>query len=483
MITSEASPVTPAEPRVGSESDYHVVIIGSGSGAFANAIRSVGEGARVTLVERGTIGGCCVNVGCVPSKVMIRGAKLAQDQRRNSFAGLADHPPRIDRSLLTRQQKNLVDELRQAKYESILDSNDSISLVRGEARFVDANTVRVSRADGSEQDLLADRFLVATGSSPYIPNIDGLANTPYWTSTEALFSEEVPEHLAVIGSSVVALELAQAFRRLGSQVTVLARHTLLYREDPELGQGLSVSFESEGINVQTNTQATSVVHDGQKFLLTTNNGPIQADRLLVAAGRSPNTRALGLKHAGVELDPDGAVRVDDHLRTSAANIFATGDCANLPQFVYVAAAGGTRAAINMAGGDARLDLSAMPAVIFTDPQVATVGLSEQQARDQGLKVDSRSLALQHVPRALVNFETHGFVKLVAETASGRILGAQILAPEAGEMIQTAALALRNQMTVDDLADQLFPYLTMVEGLKLCAQTFRKDVKQLSCCAG
>ena len=463
--------------------DYHVVIIGSGSGAFASAIRSAEESARVTIIERGTIGGCCVNVGCVPSKVMIRGAKLAQDQRRNSFAGLADHQPEIDRSLLTRQQQKLVDELRQAKYESILDSNDSITLVRGEARFVDAHNLRVKQVDGSDLAITADRFLVATGSSPYIPNIDGLPDTPYWTSTEALFSNEVPQHLVVIGSSVVAVELAQAFRRLGSQVTVLARHTLLYREDGELGQGLIESFESEGIKVQTHTRASRVVHDGKTFSLTTKQGVIQADRLLIAAGRSPNTRALGLDQAGVELDSNGAVRVDDHLRTSAPHIFATGDCANLPQFVYVAAAGGTRAAINMAGGDARLDLTAMPAVIFTDPQVATVGLSEQQARDQGLTVDSRSLALEHVPRALVNFETHGFVKLVAETATGRILGAQILAPEAGEMIQTAALAVRNRMTADDLANQLFPYLTMVEGLKLCAQTFRKDVRQLSCCAG
>jgi mercuric reductase len=210
---------------------------------------------------------------------------------------------------------------------------------------------------------------------------------------------------------------------------------------------------------------------------------LTADALLVAPGRPANTAGLNLAVAGVDTTEDGAIVVDDHMRTSAANIFAAGDCTTQPQFVYVAAAAGTRAAINMTGGDAALDLSAMPAVIFTDPQVATVGLSEDEARKAGINTIIRTLGLENVPRALANFETDGFVKLVADAESYRLIGAQILAPEAGEIIQSAALAIRNEMTVQELADQLFPYLTMVEGLKLCAQTFFKDVKQLSCCAG
>jgi mercuric reductase len=210
---------------------------------------------------------------------------------------------------------------------------------------------------------------------------------------------------------------------------------------------------------------------------------LSGDALLVASGRPPNTAGLNLAAVGVETTGNGAIVVDDHMRTSAPNIYAVGDCTTQPQFVYVAAAAGTRAAINMTAGNAILDLSAMPAVIFTDPQVATVGLSEADARKAGINVDSRTLGLENVPRALANFETDGFIKLVTDADSNRLIGAQILAPEAGEMIQAAALAIRNGMTVDDLADQLFPYLTMVEGLKLCAQTFFKDVKQLSCCAG
>lgn len=465
-------------------SKSHVVIIGSGSGAFAAATKAVEGGASVTLIERAErIGGTCVNVGCVPSKIMIRSAQLAQYQRHNPFDGLADSEPDIDRSALLAQQVARVDELRGAKYESILQGNDAITLVRGNASFKNANTLLVTRADGSEKELCADRILIATGSAASIPSVPGLANVPFWTSTEALFADAIPEHLVVIGSSVVAVEIAQAYRRLGAQVTMLARTRLLSREDPLLGAGLTAAFEADGVRVLPGTSASQVSHENGVFSITIAGEVLSADALLVASGRPPNTGDLNLDAAGVATDDTGAVVVDDHMRTSVANIYAAGDCTAQPQFVYVAAAAGTRAAINMTGGDAALDLSAMPAVIFTDPQVATVGLSEDDAREAGIDTESRTLGLENVPRALANFETDGFIKLVAELGTNRLLGAQILAPEAGEMIQTAALAIHNNMTVRELADRLFPYLTMVEGLKLCAQTFFKDVKQLSCCAG
>lgn len=203
----------------------------------------------------------------------------------------------------------------------------------------------------------------------------------------------------------------------------------------------------------------------------------------MATGRVHNTSGLGLDAAGVQVDAQGAIVVDAVMRTSNPHIHAAGDCTELPQFVYVAAAAGTRAAINMTGGKAVLDLSAMPAVVSTDPQVATVGATEAQARQAGMAVESRMLTLDNVPRALANFDTRGFIKLVAEAGSGRLVGVQAVAPEAGELIQAAVLALHHRMTVQELANQLFPYLTMVEGLKLAAQTFDKDVKQLSCCAG
>jgi len=337
--------------------------------------------------------------------------------------------------------------------------------------------------DNSEQRLTPDRIFIATGASPFVPEIPGLSDTPYWTSTEALGAEELPARLAVIGGSFVALELAQAFSRLGAEVTVLARSTFMSKEDPALGEGLQEAFEDEGIRVLLHTVPTRVEHADGGFKLDTENGVVEADRLLVAASRLPNTAGLKLDRAGVETNANGAIEVDDHLRTSAENIYAGGDCTSMPQFVYVAAAAGTRAAINMIGGDAEIDLRTMPAVAFTDPQVATVGLTEAAARAQGLEVESRTLPLENVPRALANFDTRGFIKLVAEKGSGRLLGAQVLASEGGEIIQSVGLAMRGNLTITDLADQLFPYLTMVEGIKLAAQTFTKDIKQLSCCAG
>jgi mercuric reductase len=471
------------KPAFGGDDGLQIVIVGGGSGAFAGAIRATEEGATVNIVESGTLGGTCVNVGCVPSKVMIRAAQLVQHQQSSPFEGVKSLQPIVNRADMVNQQQSLVEELRAAKYQNILESNPAITLLRGRAHFVDANNLSVIDETGSETILQADRILLATGASPSIPAIKGLEATPFWTSTEALVAEELPARLAVIGGSVVALELAQAFQRLGSQVTLLARSTLLSKEDPDLGKGLLDVLISEGMDVRLHTLPNAVDYRDNEFVISSNGEIFQTDKLLVAAGRSPNTSGLNLEASGVVTDDHGAIVIDHRMQTNMPHIFAVGDCTTQPMYVYVAAAAGTRAAVNMTGGDATLDLSAMPAVVFTDPQVATVGLNEDQASTQGINTESRMLSLDNVPRALANFETRGFIKLIIERHTSRLLGAQILAGEAGEIIQTAALAIHNRMDIDDLANQLFPYLTMVEGLKLCAQTFRKDVSQLSCCAG
>ncbi|VAX14403.1 Mercuric ion reductase [hydrothermal vent metagenome] len=466
------------------DNDLHIAIVGTGSGAVAAAIKAADQGATVTIIEAAdVIGGTCVNVGCVPSKIFIRGAHIAYIQGHHSFNGLPLNTAKVDRKLMVEQQQKWVENLRHAKYESILETNPDINLLRGMARFKNSNTLLVTKQDGSEKEIRADRILLAVGASAAIPDIQGLKETPYWTSTEALVAETIPEHLIVLGASVVALELAQAFHHIGAEVTVLARSTLLSKEDPEIGKGLMEVLEDEGIKIMLNTSPDSISHNGKHFILQTNNGQIDGDQLLVATGRTPNTGMLDLDKAGIKTDHRSGIIIDDHMRTNVKHIYAAGDCTNQPQFVYVAAAAGTRAARNMTGDDVALDLSVMPAVVFTDPQVGTVGLNEQQAQKQGLQVESRTLDLENVPRALANFDTRGFIKLVAEKDSGRIIGCQVLAHEGGEIIQTAALAIRHRMTIQELADQLFPYLTMVEGLKLTAQTFNKDVKQLSCCAG
>lgn len=473
-----------------SDQQLHVAIIGTGSGAFACAIKAVENGAKVTMIERNPIiGGTCVNIGCVPSKIMIRAAHIVHLQKNHTFNGIKKQTPVVNRKELLAQQQARVDELRAAKYENILETNPDITLVKGDARFQDAGTIIVDQAHGEFVEIHADRFLIASGASSSLPPIQGLAETPYWTSTEALEAETLPEHLIVIGSSIVALELAQAYLRLGSRVTLLARHSILFNEDPAIGAELHRILEAEGMSILTHTEADAVSYkkslfsSGKFSIKTTKGHTLKSDQLLIATGRPPNTKDLALEQAGIKIAKGGAISIDDHMRTNVKHIYAAGDCTNQPQFVYVAAAAGTRAAINMTGGDAAINLSVMPAVMFTEPQMATVGLTEAQAHQQNIKTESRLLPLENVPRSLANFETNGFVKLVMEKHSQRLLGAQILAPEAGELIQTAVLAIHNQMTIDELAGQLFPYLTMVEGIKLCAQTFSKDVKALSCCAG
>ncbi len=467
-----------------SGSALRIAIIGSGGAAMAAALKAAELGAQVTLIERGTIGGTCVNTGCVPSKIFIRAAHIAHLRQSSTFdGGITASAPVIDRPALLAQQQARVDELRHAKYEGILNRNPAITVLRGTARFKDGGHLIVQITPGDTRAVSFDCCLVATGASAVVPKIPGLKDTRYWTSTEALVSDALPQRLAVIGSSVVALELAQAFARLGSKVTILARNTLFFREDPAIGAAVTAAFRAEGIEVLEHTQARNVAYADGEFVLTTEHNEVRAEKLLVATGRAPNTHDLGLEVAGVSVNAQHAIVIDQRMHTNSPLIFAAGDCTDQPQFVYVAAAAGTRAAINMTGGDATLDLSAMPAVVFTDPQVATVGLSEAQAQLAGIETVSRTLTLDNVPRALANFDTRGFIKLVAAARSLRLLGAQIVAPEAGEIIQTAAIAIRARMTVQDLADQLFPYLTMVEGLKLCAQTFTKDVTQLSCCAG
>ena len=462
----------------------HIAVIGSGGGAMAAALKATEQGARVTLIERGTLGGTCVNIGCVPSKIMIRAAHIAQLRRASPFdRAITASVPVIDHQALHALQQARVDELRHAKYENILQANASITVLPGSARFKDGKRLTVHMTEGGEREVAFDRCLVATGASPVVPTIPGLKRTPFWTSTEALASDTLPERLLVIGSSVVALELAQAFARLGSTVTILARHSLFSREDPAIGQTITDAFRAEGIEVLEHTQAGHVAWANHEFIVATDHGERRAERLLVATGRAHNTADMGLDVAGVRVNAQGAIVIDQAMRTSAANIYAAGDCTDQPQFVYVAAAAGTRAAINMTGGAAELDLRVVPAVVFTDPQVATVGLSLAQAQAQGIETDSRLLTLDNLPRALANFDTRGFIQIVAERTSGSLLGVQAVADQASELIQVAALAISNRMTVDDLAGQLFPYLTMVEGLKLCAQTFRKDVTQLSCCAG
>jgi len=468
-------------PHIRVKGDYDLAVIGAGSAGFSAAITAAEQGARVALIGHGTLGGTCVNVGCVPSKNLIRAAEAVHHARTASrFAGIQAKGRLADWRALVRQKDALVTSLRQKKYADLLPRYENIDYLEGRARLADGGVV----VNGDF--IKAAKLVIATGTRPALPAIPGIKDVPALTSTTAMELEFLPKSLLVIGGGYIGCEQAQMFARLGVEVTIACRSRLLPSAEPEISEALTHYLIDEGIRIRAGLTYQSLARagDGIAFTVLENEKEqtITAERLLVATGRTPNTDGLGLKEAGVTLNGDGTIRVDDHMQTSQPNIYAAGDVTGLNLFVYMAAYGAGIAAKN-ALGDAQLyNNHAMPWVVFTDPQVAGVGWTEAEARARGHETRISVLPLDQVPRALAARDTRGLIKLVADAPTNRLLGAHILAPEGADSIQTAALAIRHNLTIADLTDMIFPYLTTVEGLKLAALAFDKDVTKLSCCA-
>ncbi len=464
--------------------DYDLMTIGGGSAAFAAAIKAAELGARVAIVEKGTIGGTCVNIGCVPSKTLIKAAELCYHAAYPQFEGLMACPPPSDWQRVVQQKDELVAALRQGKYVDVAAVYPNITIVRGEAQLLGGRRVRVN---GTVSE--PGKILVATGSSPWAPPIPGLQDAGFLDSEQALSLDALPASMIIVGGGSIGLEFAQLFTRFGVRVMVLETGPHVARaEEPEIGQALVRYLEDEKVRICTNVRITRVERrDGEYLVHTEENGKpeiCRAERLLVATGRRPNSGGLGLDQAGVKLGNKGEIVVSERLQTTNPDIYAAGDCIGDPMYVYVAAYAGGLAAENALTGVGKVyDLRALPYVTFTDPQIASVGLTEEKAKQQGGCVRTAVLPLDNVPRALAARNNKGLIKLVAEEETDRLLGAHVLAAEAGEVIQEATLAIRFGLSVQDLADTFHPYLTMVEGLKLAALTFKKDVSKLSCCAG
>lgn len=463
--------------------DLDLMIIGGGSAAFAAGIKAAELGAKVAIVEAGTIGGTCVNIGCVPSKTLIKAAEICYRSAYTKFEGLTACPPPSEWQRVVQQKDELVAALRAGKYISVLDAYPEIRLIRGKARLTGGRGVSVN---GDAHN--PGKIIIATGSLPWAPPIPGLKEAGYIDSTGALSLSALPQSVIVVGSGAIGLELAQLFARFGVQVMMLeVQSHLAAAEEPEIGEGITRYLEGEKVRVCANVKINQVerltgeyrVHaviDGKEEVCV-------AEQLMIATGRRANTSDLGLEEAGVKTASKGEIVVNQHLQTSNPDIYAAGDCIGEPMFVYVAAYAGGLAAENALRNAGRIyDLFALPRVTFTDPQIASVGLTEKQGREKGVSIKTSVLDLKNVPRAIVSRDTRGLIKLIAEEGTGRLLGAHALADEAGEVIQEATLAIRFGLTVQDIIETFHPYLTMVEGLKLTALTFEKDVGKLSCCA-
>lgn len=455
--------------------EVDLAVIGSGGAAMAAGIAARQAGASVVLIERGVLGGTCVNVGCVPSKALLAAADSRHAALSNPFAGVSTSADRVDLGALVTQKSELTAWLRQHKYADVAKAW-GFPVLTGEARFTGNDSLTV---DGHL--LKARSYIIATGATPHAANIAGIDGVDYLTSTTAMELTEVPRSLVVIGGGYVGMEQAQLFAHLGSTVTLVG--PLAPRAEPELREVMHRIFADDGIAVQYE-RATTVHASGGAVTVTTESGlRVVADRVLVATGRRAETATLDLAAAGVATDERGFVVTNEHQRTTNPRIYAAGDVAGTPQFVYVTAAAGRVAATNALTPDRRtsVDYTGLPSVVFTRPQLASVGVTEQQAKAQGHGCLCRTLDLADVPRAMVNQDTRGAVKIVAGARTGTVLGVHAAADGAGEMMLAATYAIKSHMTVDDLADTWAPYLTMAESLRIAAGLFRNDIAT-SCCA-
>jgi mercuric reductase len=460
---------------------YDLAVIGAGSAAFAAAIRATSLGARVALLERGTIGGTCVNVGCIPSKHLLAASNVYRTADDHPFEGVKTEQTGVELPALIAQKDEVSAELRADKYVDLAEHH-GFEIVPGHARFTGPHHLDV---DGRGID--AAKIVIATGSTPWIPPIAGLHDAGFVTSTGAMELSEPPESLIVIGGNYVGLELGQVFANLGSRVTIVeALDRIGPLEEPEISLAMAQILEQQGIRIVTSATVSRIEAGAGKTVVAETPGDemrITGTEILVATGRRPVLDGLDLEEAGIELDDRDRLILDGTLRTTGPNVFAAGDVTGAPQFVYVAAAQGTLAADNaLTEAHREMDYGALPRVTFTSPNIASVGLTDEQARAVGHTCECRVLELEHVPRARVNLDTRGLIKIVADRSDGRVLGLHALAENAGDVILAGVYAVRFGLTVGDLAETWAPYLTMAEGVKLAAQAFTRDVSALSCCA-
>lgn len=462
----------------------HLVIIGGGSSAFAATIAARERGIEVTMINAGLpIGGTCVNVGCVPSKTLIRAAETVFKANTNPFNGM-NSSARVDNfEAIIKDKDDLVLDLRKQKYIDIIKDMSGFRFIKGRASLINSTSVKVN-----DEVIQATHIIIATGSKSMIPNIRGLRDVDYLTNIEAFELKTLPSSIIIIGGSYIALEIAQMFSRLGSRVTVLERSShILSKQHKDIADELSKYLAQEGINIVTNNDIQEVGKKDNKIIVTTlvdkKQKLYKADKLIVATGRQANTQDMNLEQIGVRLNKNSSIRTNKYLQTSIDNIYAVGDVTGQNMFVYTAAYEG-KLAVGNAFDDIKTvaDYDVLPWVIFTDPQVAGVGLDEIQAKEKKIDYETALLPLSYIPKAIAARDTRGFIKLLKNKADDKLIGARIVAPEGSELLMQISQAIKFGITVSELKDMLYPYLTMSEGIKLAAITFSKDVKELSCCA-
>ncbi|MDF1517313.1 MAG: mercury(II) reductase [Lutibacter sp.] len=473
------------ENKVSNGNHFDLIIIGGGSAAFSAAIKAESLGLSTLMINGGLdFGGTCVNVGCVPSKNLIRAGETAYHAKHSNFSGVKPKGVDIDFTQIIKDKKKLVATLQQKKYMDVVSDFKYLTMLKGWATFIDNKTIIV---DGRNK-YTAIKFIIATGAATSIPNIEGMADIAYLTNISLFNLEQQHKSLIVLGGGYIALEIAQAYQRLGTKVTLLQRSKqVLSHLTADVSEELIKQLRLEGMEVHTGLHFQKVFEEnGSTKVAVSQNGTEQifeAEKLVIATGTKPNTSQLGLENIGLKLNKTGHILVNEKMETNLSNIYAVGDATNTPAFVYTAALEGKIAVENaFSGTENKADYSSLPWVVFTDPQVAGAGLDEAQAEAKGIPFEVSKLELKDVPRAIAANDTRGFIKLIRNTETDKLIGARIVAPEGGELIQQLSMAIKYNITIKELAESFYPYLTLGEGIKLAAITFGKDVSKLSCCA-
>ncbi len=453
---------------------YGLIIIGGGPGGYVGAIRAAQLGLHVALVEREKVGGTCLHIGCIPTKAMLHTAELADHLTDPRELGLAVDRVMVDLPAVQRRKTRVVEQL--FKGVQALMRKNKVDVFSGEGRFLSATKVGVALADGSETELTARHVLITTGSAPR--SIPGIAfdHARIIDSTDALSLQEIPRSIAILGAGPVGVEFASLFRAFGSEVTLIELlPTLVPLEDEEIGQALERSFVRRGIKVLTQATATSVQRAGNRVKITVAKGdqttPLEADYLLVAVGRAPVTGTLAAAEAGVTLEK-GAVKVDDQLRTTASGVFAAGDVltgVSPFRLAHVASDEAIAAVETIAGQQAHpLNYDAVPRPTFSIPQVATVGLSERQAKEQGHEVKVGRFSFSANSKASIDGVREGFVKIVTDAKIGELLGIHMIGPGVTELLAEGVAAKYLEATATEVGAAVHSHPTLSEALKEAA---------------
>lgn len=448
--------------------ELDLVILGGGTGSTVAAWTFAGEGKRVAVVDRKYIGGSCPNIACLPSKNIIHSAKVASYFRRSKEFGIAHDGFTVDMSGVRERKRNMVSGLNAMYLENY--RNTGAEFILGTGRFVAARTIELTLPGGDTRQLRGANVIVSTGTRAALPAIPGLEETQPLTHVEALELDRVPEHLLVLGGGYVGIELSQAMRRFGSKVTMIDRNQLLMqKEDQDVCEALRQLLEDEGIEIHLNARIKRISgNSGQSVsIVFAQNGEekvIEGSHVLAALGRTPNTEELGLKLAGVELTQGGYIKVNERLQTTAPGVWAIGEVAGSPQFTHISLDDFRVVHANITGGNRVTTGRQVPYCLFTDPELASIGLSEAEARTQGITYRLFKVPMEANLRARALSETRGFLKALVEAKTDRILGFTALGTGAGEIMAAVQVAMIGKLPYTALRDAVLTHPTLVEGL-------------------